>query len=939
MGIGPEPGMDPRQRRALIRLFVAIGIVTLLLGLSGVIARFLMDYWWYKEDVGATIIFFRPLLLRPLFFLVAFIGAFTVVYLVGRAALNTRAVRGVLDTPIFDHPYYHVLARGHGWFLKMLRLVALFFGLLFGMVSSGHWKTCLLYVNAEPFGKTDPIFGLDYSFFVFRLPLIEWIVGTVIALTIISALLLAVVHFGIAGLAVVARVHLRDPAPRKHFTIVGAVFLFALGVQIYVSRYGSVITPGPRITGASYADLQAVGAKAIAAWVLWLSAAAALLTIGKQYAGLIAGAVVSGVVYIVGVAIWPQVVQTYTVQPNELQMETPYIVHAIEATRWAYALDKIDVREDFPATVRPSPEEIAKSEQTLRNMRLWDPFILRSSVQQLQGLRDYYVFHDIDVDRYEIDGVQRMLMVGARDLVVHPNDTQRSNWQSLHLIYTHGNGIVACPVNEAGPSGKPTFFLKDLPPAGRPELEIAQPRIYFSDADLSRYVMVRTRQEEFDRPGRTSGEDVFHRWEGEKGVSIASPFRRFMASLYFGEYDILLTRAVGDQSVILFNRAIRERAEKLFPYLVWDNDPYIAIVDKRLTWIMDGYTTTDSIPYSSHTSMRGLMFNYIRNSVKLTIDAYTGEWKAYVMDDDCPILKTWAKVYPGLLTPKAEAPQSLIKHFRYPEDLFTAQSHQLALYHVTDPQVFFQRNDAWEVPTVDGSAEQTGSRRMVPYYVQMRLPDEERDSFMLILPFTPLNRPNMIGWLAAHCDPHSYGDMVLYVFPEDRSINGPAQQNAMFNQDSKLAQMITLLDQRGSQLQHGNLLVVPIGGSVMYVKTFFLVASGGQMIPELKLVVLAFSDKIVFADSYPRALEMLLGERPKVDVGTVLPSDEPGGTPLQGVAESELARRALQILREAQTAQQRGDWATYGEALRRLEKVLKQASGEASTAAKAQAEG
>lgn len=930
--------MDPRQRRALIRLFIAIGIVTLVLGLSGIIARLLMDYWWYNEDVDATIVFLRPLLLGPLFFVVGFIVASAVVYVVGRAALSTPAVRRALDSPTLDHPYYQVLARGHAWFLKVLGLVAVFFGFLFGLSASVQWKTFLLYINSEPFGRVDPIFGLDYSFFVFRLPLLEWIAATVTALTIISALLLAVVHLGIAGLAVVARVHLRDPAPRKHFTIVGAVFLFILGVQIYLSRYSSVTAIGPRITGASYADLQAVGAQALTAWVLWLSALGALLTIGRQYVGLIAGAVASGLVYIVGVAIWPQAVQAYKVQPNELQMETSYIAHAIEATRWAYALDRINVRADFPATVRPSAEEIAGADQTLRNMRLWDPFILRSSVQQLQGLRDYYVFHDIDVDRYEIEGQQRMLMLGARDLVIRPNDTQRSNWQSLRLIYTHGNGIVACPVNEAGPSGKPVFFLKDLPPSGRPELEVAEPRIYFSDAELSRYVIVRTRQEEFDRPGRTSGEDVFHRWQGQKGVGIGSRFRRFMASLYFGEYDILLTQAVTDESVLLFNRSVRERAEKLFPFLTWDNDPYIAIVDKRLTWILDGYTTTDSIPYSAHTSMRGKMLNYIRNSVKLTIDAYSGEWKAYVMDEECPVLKTWAKIYPGLLSPKSEAPASLVKHFRYPEDLFTAQAHQLALYHVTDPQVFFQRNDAWEVPSVDGGAQGPGDR-MVPYYVQMRLPEEEQDAFMLILPFTPLNRPNMIGWLAAHCDPHSYGDMVLYIFPEDRSINGPAQQNAMFNQDSELAQMVTLLDQRGSQLQHGNLLVVPIGGSVMYVKTFFLVASGGQMIPELKLVVLAFSDKIVFADTYPRALEMLLGERPPVVVGPEAAPAEPRREPPQaGTAHGELARQALQMLREAQAAQQRGDWAAYGEALRRLEDVLKRAAGEARGAAKEQGE-
>ncbi|RMG23284.1 MAG: UPF0182 family protein [Armatimonadetes bacterium] len=937
--MGRVPPREEGIPRPLVTLLKLVGLAVLVLGLSGVLASRLVEFWWYSEDVGATVLFWRPYQVGPGLFLIGFLVAGLAVYLSGRAALNTPAVQRVLSEPMPDSPLSVYLVRGHAWFMKALMWVAIFFGLVFGAGAASKWSQWLLYRNGEPFGRTDPIFGLDYSFYVFRLPFLQWVVSVAIGLIVICAILLLVIHVGVAGLAVVARIHLRDPAPRKHLTIAGAVFLIFLGIQTYLSRYEAVTAVGPRITGASYADLQAVGAQAIAAWLFVLAGIGALVTIRRNYTGLAIGAAVSVLFYVGGVMIWPGAVQAYKVQPNELQLETPYIQYAIDATRWAYGLDKIHVRENFPATVRPTKEEIDKSEQTLRNMRLWDPYILRSSVQQLQGLRDYYRFNDIDVDRYHVDGHQRMLMLGARDLVIDSSDTQRSNWQSLRLIYTHGNGVVACPVNEAGPSGKPVFFLKDIPPSGKPELAIEQPRIYFSDTTdysggpVDRYVIVKTKQEEFDRPSMAGKEDVFHRWAGDRGIRVGSGFRKFMASLFFGEYDILLSDALTDESILLFRRNVHTRAEKLFPFAYWDGDPYIAIVNKRLVWILDGYTVTNQIPYSARTGGVGGI-NYIRNSIKLTVDAYTGEWTAYRMDDEDPVLKTWEKIYPGLLTPAAEAPPELTAHFRYPEDLFTIQAHQLSLYHVTDPQVFFQRNDAWEIPTVgagvgrDGSSfGQSATQRMVPYYVQMQLPEEDKDSFMLILPFTPLNRPNMIGWLAAHCDPEEYGKMVLYVFPEDRSINGPAQQDAMFNQDAQLAQVITLLDQRGSELQHGNLLVVPIGGSVMYVKTFFLVASGGQRIPELKLVVLAFSDKIVFADTYPKALEMLMGSVQPGVAGPEQPQPSGQTAPPSGVLEGDLARRGLEILNQAKQALRNGDWAAYGDAMKKLEDLLQQAAG------------
>jgi uncharacterized membrane protein (UPF0182 family) len=710
-----------------------------------------------------------------------------------------------------------------------------------------------------------------------------------------------------------------------HMSALFGALVIVLGITLWYSRFDAGTILSDRFTGASYADLQALSVKFVLAAIMVLGGILVLLRRTYVMAGVAIGATLA--VHLIGVVLWPYLIQNYKVAPNELTLQTPYIRRALDATRYAYSLDKIE-NVDFNVQLQPTTAALEQAQTTLDSMRLWDPDVLKLTVDNLQSLRDYFAFQDIDVDRYTINGRQLLIMLGARDLVTERLDESRKNWQNLRLQYTHGNGVVAVPVNRAGASGQPKFLLSDIPPQGASELAISQPRIYYSDsrddsgAEANRYIFVRSKLPEFDYSVSGDGE---HRWEGERGIPIAGAWRRMVYAYVFGDKDLLFTDALTEETRLLYRRSVRERARHIFPYLKWDNDPYITIVGGRLVWILDGYTTTGSIPYSALAQVGATRLNYIRNSVKMTIDAYTGDWNAYVMDADDPIIRTYQKIYPGLLQPEGEVPPEIREHFRYPEDLFLLQAFQLTLYHQLDnnpdaeAQKFFRFEDAWQVPDQAQSAGHSGP--MSPYYVQMRLPNEQKDGFMLILPFNPKDRPNMIGWLAAHCDPDDYGRLQLFRFPRDKNINGPAQQEASFQTDLELSKQITLIGQVGSEVVHGNLLVVPIGQSVMYVKTLFLVSrqTGIRPLPELKLIVLAYSNKIVFAESYDRALQLLTS----AEAGQ--PESEESSA-IEGVFDPQVAQKALQLIEQGRKALAAGDWATYGKIQRDLEEILKRAA-------------
>ncbi len=916
------PPLEPATQRQLIRWSIVILLALVVLAFGSSFVRILVNYFWYTEDAQASIVFWVPLRTRLLLFAIGFVISGLAVYLSGKRALEALATmerNAWLYAPSDITLLQWALQVGH----RLLLLITLILGFLFGLAMASNWEAFLLYYNAQPFGVRDPLFHYDFSFYVFRLPFLKACTDFLFGLWLICALITVGAYATVRGFSVLARSSMPQRQAHIHLTLLAVLGFLLFSAEVWLLRFDALTQPNERFTGAGYSEVQAIGARGFASIVLLLSA---ILTVyfGWKKRTLVPILLTGGACfafYILGVVIYPAMVENFVVKPNALRYQQPYIEHAITHTRWAYNLNAIKV-VPFNVQPRPTSDAIKSAETTLQNMRLWDPEILRRH-EDAKALRNYFAFYDIDVDRYVINGTQRMVMVGARDLNLSILDPSQQNWQNLHLLYTHGEGVVVVPVNEVDEQGAPRYFLKDIPPTGEPELAVEEPRLYYADTmdqfnqPLDRYAIVRTRLPEFDYG---AGENTEYRWQGSGGMQVYSYFRRLLLAMYFQHPDILLSRDIQPQSRLLFRRNVRIRAQALLPYLLWDPDPYIAIVNRRLVWILDGYSHTDAIPYSQLVQTRRHFINYMRNSVKITIDAYTGEWRAYLVDPEDPITKTYQRIYPGILKPVSEAPPELIAHFRYPELLFSLQCQILGRYHVREVPTFFRGDDIWEIPKQTGP---TGEARSIPpYYVQMRLPDKPRDEFLLIMPFSPLKKPNMIAWLAAHCDPEQYGQLVLYRFPDVTNIFGPAQMEAKFDQHAPLSKEITLLSQQGSRLVSGNLLVVPIGQSVMYVKTWFLEAArpGGKVLPELKLIVLAFSDKIVFAYSYSKALELLLGDTSTAETLTTAPSEEP-----KPPTQYDVILKALELIKEGKRAIEQGDWARYGEIQRKLEELLSEA--------------
>jgi uncharacterized membrane protein (UPF0182 family) len=914
--------LNPAQRKRFFRITLPLAIILVTLTVGSALMRLQADAWWYALDAQASVVFYTPLKTRALLFVIGVTTALPILYFAFKRANGANIV--IDGDPVYLEimPAFRAV---HSTINRLLKPITLIIAIFFGLGFAALWERWLLQYHAVPFGRTDPIFGLDYAYFVFELSWRQGLVGWLLLLGIVVLIGTAAIYNAVPMMAQVVRLPVHIPHVQKHLTLLAGAVLALGAAALWYSRYDAGTLINDRFTGASYSDLQALGAKTVLAVALLVGAAWVFMR--RSYTSLYQAAGVSAVIYVFGVIACPAAIQNYKVAPNELSLQTPYIKSALDATRYAYALDKIE-NVDFNVQLQPTAAAIKDASTTLGNMRLWDPDILRETVDNLQSLRDYYGFQDIDVDRYEVAGRQRLIMLGARDLLSDKLDESRKNWQNLRLQYTHGNGVAAVPVDSAEESGQPEFVLSDIPPRGAPELAIEQPRIYYSDSidedgtPMDRYVFVRSTLPEFDY---SVAGDKEYRWEGDGGIPISGLWRRLVYAYTFGDKDLLFTDAFTDETRLLFRRNIRERARHIFPYLNFDNDPYIAIVEGRLVWILDGYTNTDRIPYSAMAQVGSTRLNYIRNSVKMTIDAYDGSWNAYAMDAQDPILRVYSKVYPGLLKAKDEAPPAVVDHFRYPEDLFLLQAFHLTLYHRLDenpesePAKFFRFEDAWQVP--DQAQSSGGTGPMSPYYVQMRLPNERRDGFMLILPFNPRQRPNMIGWLAAHCDSEDYGRLQLFRFPRDKNINGPAQQEARFQTNLQLSEQITLIGQVGSEVRHGNLLVVPIGQSVMYVKTLFLVSrqTGIRPLPELKLVVLAYSNKIVFAETYERALQLLTsGQTPQSGTAPPIESN------VEGTLDRESAERALRLMEAGRRALAESDWEAYGKSQRELETLLKE---------------
>ena len=949
------------NRRAV--MFAVAALIALLIGGVGTLVGLYVDWLWF-DSVGYLFVFQTMLTARALLFLAGTL-LFWIILLPNILIALRLALRSVERLPIrvLQNEAVEQLLGGPAQVQPLVRLAGqlvllggLVVGVMLGLGAAAQWPAVLRFLNATSFGTTDPVFGQDLSFYVFELPVIRSAVNWLLAAV-------ALVGAGVLTIYAIA-FYLADPSlqhlrfmllgrgrpARTHVLILLGLLALILAAIVWFQGYDVLYRTRDQFFGAGYTDVYfRLPALRVLAGSFVLLALLILASIPRvDYVLPLGGLGITALVLVIGLVVLPAVVQRVRVDPAELAREAPFIANSIQLTRLGFALDRI-AEHTFTADDMVQSSEIGAAQQTVANVRLWDPRPLRDTYNQIQSIRLYYSFDDVDVDRYEIDGTIRQVMIGARELDPDRLPSQAATWQNRHLQFTHGYGAVMSPVNEVTPEGLPQLLLKDIPPEG--VLPLSRPEIYYG-MQSDWYVAVRTGEQEFDYP--RGDDNVYTTYEGENGIRIGSVFRRVLLAWHLRELNMLTSPHLRNDSLLLLRRNVPERVRRIAPFLQLDRDPYLVVDNGRLVWIVDAYTTTDRIPYAqpvteiiaetmalqptdlqaagqsqeaqpaapsaAQVPRRGRSFNYIRNSVKVVVDAYDGTVTLYAAEPDEPLLRTQQRIYPGLVRPLTEMPESLRKHVRYPEDLFRVQAEVFLTYHMRDPQVFYNREDQWQV-AFESFADQRVS--VEPYYVIMRLPDEPEEEFLLMLPFTPAKKDNMIAWLAARSDGENYGTLLLYKFPKERLIFGPMQIEARIDQNPEISAQLTLWNQGGSRVIRGNLLVIPVGNSTLYVEPVYLQAEQGRL-PELKRVVVATGNRLVMEPTLNAALASIFGEaalaglRPSVGA-TATPA---AGQALEGTAISELAAQARQHYEQAQQALRDGEWAEFGKQLEALGRVL-----------------
>jgi len=794
----------------------------------------------------------------------------------------------------------------------MVLPVSVIVGIIAGFYGARQWNTVLQYVNRTSFGERDPIFGRDISFYFFTLPMLEFWGGLVTTVLLLSLALTLLLYFLKGAMTVSGHGLWIDRAAKTHVCLLAALIFLALAFGTYLDLPKLLYSTRGPTAGASYTDVTAV---LPALKVLMTTALiSALLFVGSifQRRNVLAYGAISLylLVLIVGVWLYPASVQKFSVAPNELVRETPYIAYNIAATRKAFALNHVEER-DLPGETTLTLKDVRENQATIKNIRLWDHGPLLDTFSQIQEIRTYYDFVSVDNDRYVINGEYRQTMLSAREL--NSESLPNRTWINERLMFTHGFGLTLGPVNQVTAEGLPVLFIKDIPPVSSiPSIHVERPQIYFGEVS-SDYVFVKTRTQEFDYP--SGDENVFSSYQGNGGVEI-NAFRKVLYAIRFGAMKILLSDDIAGGSRVLYYRNIRERVHRAAPFLRFDRDPYMVIHDGRLYWIYDAYTVSNRYPYSEPTE-DGI--NYIRNSVKVVIDAYDGTTRFYVADESDPLIQTYRKMFPGVFRPLGEIPEELRRHLRYPEDIFRIQVMMYLTYHMDNPQVFYNKEDQWEVPAIPVGEK---AEPMEPYYTIMKLPGEQREEFILMLPVTPKRKDNLSAWVAARSDGEHYGKLLVYRFPKQRLVFGPKQIVARINQDADISRQITLWDQRGSQVIQGTLLVIPINESLIYVRPLYIRAESGR-IPELKRVIVAYENRIVMDETLDAALARIFAGEAGPQARAALPLTaiaQP--TPTPPTLGEDLAAQAKQHYDRALQALREGNWALYGEEIKQLGDVL-----------------
>jgi len=918
--------MEPRINGSTIRLIVFVAI----LGLLSLLAGLYSDWLWF-DSVNYASVFSIILLNKIALYAVLFIFGFLLFYFNLQISKKNMGIREK-DEPREDgrEIIYLDQERPSPWrdfmqgpYSKWIFIgISLFGGFILSSVSADNWIVVQQFLNRVPVGTVDPVFGKDLGFYFFNLSFYQFFYATVMTGLVLATITVGVIYGMNASSDLVFGNWSQFTVAKSHIAILAA-FIFALKAWGYrLASYEILFSPDGIVFGATYTDIYA---KLLSYKVLMvISIIVALLIVVNIFIKRFNWILISvGAWILVAVILggfYPSIMQKLVVQPNEFNKERPYLEKAIEFTRIAYGLDNADIRQfdiDYGLDISDPDHR-----STIDNIRLWDWQPLRTTYKNLQQLRPYYVFNDVDVDRYIIDGNYRQVMLSAREIDQAELPEQAKTWINQRLMYTHGYGLAVSPVTEVAEEGFPQFFIKDVPPRFTTDLTVEKPEIYFGESTHN-YVIVNTIQQEFDYP--SGDKNVYTTYEGDEGIRINSFTRKLLFAWTLKDYKMLLSSDITNDSQILMNRNIIDRVSKVAPYLGFDSDPYIVINDDgKLYWILDAYTYTNKYPYSQPFDSVG--DNYLRNSVKITVDAYTGKMMFYIADDFDPIIKTYAAIFPEIYKPIAEMPEGLQSHIRYPSDMFMIQANTYRIFHMTDPYVFYNKEDPWLIPVevVDDK-----TQAMEPYYIIMRLPGEEKAEYILMMPFTPKSRPNMVGWMCARMDGDNYGKLLVYNFPKQETIYGPEQIESRINQNTEISQQLSLWDQKGSSVYRGNLLVIPMGNSILYVEPMYLQADNSKL-PELKRVIAGFGNKTVMEKTLDEALIALFGKGAGIepdDTGTPPADGDTGTVDTSDENLNEVAKLARQYYDQAQESLQAGDWSGYGDNLDKLNNVLKRLEG------------
>ncbi|MBN1979902.1 MAG: UPF0182 family protein [Chitinivibrionales bacterium] len=892
--------------------WILIAIVFFLIQFAGKGVTLITDFLWFKELRLSTIfltIFSTKLVSGIVVGLIAWVVIYANILIGQRLSSRSQQFKGFSDIKLIEL-FERIPVLMTAVFILAVSAVAFFIGTW----AANYWQTYLSYVHATPFNSNDPLFGKDISFYVFKLPFYQFAFQCFMIIMVLSFACSVLLYGANQNFVFNGSSILIAKKARAHLLVLLGIIVCSLFFVFHFLMYSTVTAQSSIVNGAGFAQVKvSIPIFSIMRFVCIIAGIMVWLSIPSKNFKLLVAAIMVVVAGAALAGIARQTVQKLIVGPDELNKEAPYIGWSIANTRNAFGIDKIESRHFVPDSTLTAAS-LQDNNLTISNIRLWDQAPLLKTYSQLQEIRTYYDFLDVDNDRYMINGQYRQVMLSPRELL--PGSLPSRIWINEHLTYTHGYGLCMGPVTSVTAEGLPDFFVKNIPPISTISTSVSRPQIYYGEADAG-YAIIKTGAKEFDYP--SGNDNVYTEYSGAGGIAMKTLLHKLLFALRFQELKILLRSDISTNSRILFERQILKRIQKALPFLRYDNDPYMVITeDGKLVWMIDGYTISNNYPYSDHVKGLG---NYIRNSVKAVIDAYDGTLAVYIADNADPLITTYSKVFPGVFKSMSDMPADLRNHIRYPQTLFTIQARIYSLYHMTDPQVFYNKEDVWLIPNSYTDAQEGP---MSPYYTIMKLAEVgKKEEFILMVPFCPSKKENMIAWMAARCDQPNYGSLLVFDFPKQKLVYGPSQIESRINQDPEISKQLTLWNQGGSRVIRGSLLVIPVEQSLIYVQPLYLTSQSGG-VPELKRIIVAYENQIAMESTLDKSLMIIFGGVPQPTEQPVIASKQEAPTPGTDGSIKQLISEANRQFLTAQQELKQGNWAGYGEAMKNVQKLLEE---------------